>query len=246
MRESSQKGDRRRERGRISQPAPELRWSLGRDCHRKDAAAPECAQVSPCADRPSPQSYKTVGERLDSASAARMGEAASITSARVKQIYTILFPVASLRMFADLNRHRSKSRLVPSSHGKSRLRTRRRRRAFARPGSSTAERSWPRTTPFVTSPLKMQDFLEAIEFPARRSPADDDARRNFWVLPLSIEFAHVYKTFDRPVLDDVSFHVDAGETLAIIGRSGRGQVREPGTYHGDSSNPTQAACSFPI
>jgi phospholipid/cholesterol/gamma-HCH transport system ATP-binding protein len=38
-----------------------------------------------------------------------------------------------------------------------------------------------------------------------------------------IEFAHVYKTFDRPVLADVSFHVDAGETLAIIGRSGVGK-----------------------
>jgi phospholipid/cholesterol/gamma-HCH transport system ATP-binding protein len=38
-----------------------------------------------------------------------------------------------------------------------------------------------------------------------------------------IEFAHVYKTFDRPVLADVSFHVDAGKTLAIIGRSGVGK-----------------------
>lgn len=38
-----------------------------------------------------------------------------------------------------------------------------------------------------------------------------------------IEFAHVYKTFDRPVLVDVSFHADAGETLAIIGRSGVGK-----------------------
>jgi phospholipid/cholesterol/gamma-HCH transport system ATP-binding protein len=38
-----------------------------------------------------------------------------------------------------------------------------------------------------------------------------------------IEFRHVYKTFDYPVLVDVNFYVDAGQTLAIIGRSGVGK-----------------------
>lgn len=41
--------------------------------------------------------------------------------------------------------------------------------------------------------------------------------------PHYIEFRHVYKTFDRPVLIDVSFYVDSGKTLAIIGRSGVGK-----------------------
>jgi phospholipid/cholesterol/gamma-HCH transport system ATP-binding protein len=41
--------------------------------------------------------------------------------------------------------------------------------------------------------------------------------------PHYIEFRHVYKTFDHPVLVDTNFHVDAGETVAIIGRSGVGK-----------------------
>lgn len=41
--------------------------------------------------------------------------------------------------------------------------------------------------------------------------------------PHYIEFRHVYKTFDRPILIDTNFNVDAGETVAIIGRSGVGK-----------------------
>lgn len=41
--------------------------------------------------------------------------------------------------------------------------------------------------------------------------------------PYYIEFRQVYKTFDRPVLVDSNFHVKAGQTVAIIGRSGVGK-----------------------
>src|ERR1700704_842998 len=41
--------------------------------------------------------------------------------------------------------------------------------------------------------------------------------------PHYIEFRHVSKTFDRPILVDCNFHVNPGETVAIIGRSGVGK-----------------------
>src|SRR5512135_898711 len=41
--------------------------------------------------------------------------------------------------------------------------------------------------------------------------------------PHYIEFRHVHKTFDRPILVDSNFHVRPGETVAIIGRSGVGK-----------------------
>ncbi|MBL8240270.1 MAG: ATP-binding cassette domain-containing protein [Bryobacterales bacterium] len=41
--------------------------------------------------------------------------------------------------------------------------------------------------------------------------------------PHYIEFRHVYKTFDKPVLVDSNFFIDAGETVAVIGRSGVGK-----------------------
>lgn len=41
--------------------------------------------------------------------------------------------------------------------------------------------------------------------------------------PYYIEFRHVYKTFDKPILVDCNFFVPAGETVAIIGRSGVGK-----------------------
>src|ERR1700753_282867 len=48
-------------------------------------------------------------------------------------------------------------------------------------------------------------------------PADESTSSHY------IEFRHVFKTFDIPVLVDACFHVNAGETLAIIGRSGVGK-----------------------
>ncbi|HUJ23688.1 MAG TPA: ATP-binding cassette domain-containing protein [Bryobacteraceae bacterium] len=41
--------------------------------------------------------------------------------------------------------------------------------------------------------------------------------------PHYIEFRHVYKTFDKPVLVNSNFYVDGGQTVAIIGRSGVGK-----------------------
>ena len=41
--------------------------------------------------------------------------------------------------------------------------------------------------------------------------------------PHYIEFRDVSKTFDHPVLKNVSFYLDEGQTLAIIGRSGVGK-----------------------
>ena len=41
--------------------------------------------------------------------------------------------------------------------------------------------------------------------------------------PHYIEFRHVYKTFDKAVLVDSNFYIDAGETVAVIGRSGVGK-----------------------
>src|SRR5258708_31072818 len=41
--------------------------------------------------------------------------------------------------------------------------------------------------------------------------------------PHYIEFRHVYKTFDHPILVDSNFNVDPGETVPIIGRSGVGK-----------------------
>src|SRR6058998_1609596 len=50
----------------------------------------------------------------------------------------------------------------------------------------------------------------------RRMPQTDP-------FPHYIEFRHIHKTFDRPVFVDSNFHVNPGETVAIIGRSGVGK-----------------------
>jgi phospholipid/cholesterol/gamma-HCH transport system ATP-binding protein len=67
--------------------------------------------------------------------------------------------------------------------------------------------------------------LGPLEFEAVEEHPDGMANSN--VSPDNpghyIEFDNVSKTFDRPVLKNVSFYVDAGQTIAIIGRSGVGK-----------------------
>ena len=65
------------------------------------------------------------------------------------------------------------------------------------------------------------------------------------LFPHYIEFRHVYKTFDRPVLVDVNFYLNAGQTLAIIGRSGVGKSVSLGHIMG-FLKPDKARLSLPI
>jgi phospholipid/cholesterol/gamma-HCH transport system ATP-binding protein len=65
--------------------------------------------------------------------------------------------------------------------------------------------------------------VNTVEPPVRPEPDPEAAAYEASELLHYIEFRHVYKTFDRPVLVDVNFYLDAGETLAIIGRSGVGK-----------------------
>src|SRR5260370_42674126 len=62
--------------------------------------------------------------------------------------------------------------------------------------------------------------VSRISRPSRNGPAIMTPSEKY---PHYIEFRHVYKTFDKPVLVDSNFHVDAGQTVAIIGRSGVGK-----------------------
>ena len=50
--------------------------------------------------------------------------------------------------------------------------------------------------------------------------------------PHYIEFRHVYKTFDKPVLVDSNFHVDAGADRGDHRAQRRRQVRHPVAHHG--------------
>jgi phospholipid/cholesterol/gamma-HCH transport system ATP-binding protein len=77
--------------------------------------------------------------------------------------------------------------------------------------------------------LKMQEFVSTLRLQIVsvadaavlkniKTPEDYSSAQAHY-----IEFRNVYKTFDHPVLVDVNFHVNAGETVAIIGRSGVGK-----------------------
>lgn len=82
--------------------------------------------------------------------------------------------------------------------------------------------------------LKMQDVvstLRVLKWPVAdpsllqnlNTPADFEKAVSSETRTHYIEFRDVYKTFDHPVLVDANFYLDAGETLAIIGRSGVGK-----------------------
>jgi phospholipid/cholesterol/gamma-HCH transport system ATP-binding protein len=73
----------------------------------------------------------------------------------------------------------------------------------------------------------LQTVYHVIEDPRPLSnmntPAEWESHVQTDQHPHYLEFRHVYKTFDYPVLVDCSFYVDPGETVAIIGRSGVGK-----------------------
>jgi phospholipid/cholesterol/gamma-HCH transport system ATP-binding protein len=58
---------------------------------------------------------------------------------------------------------------------------------------------------------------------AEKTEAAAPENHDLGEFPHYIEFRHIYKTFDKPVLVDANFYVDGGQTVAIIGRSGVGK-----------------------
>ncbi len=73
---------------------------------------------------------------------------------------------------------------------------------------------------------------KADSFANLNTPEDWSVSAMAEEFPHYIEFRHVYKTFDKPVLVDSNFYVDAGQTVAIIGRSGVGKSVSLGAHHG--------------
>ncbi len=79
------------------------------------------------------------------------------------------------------------------------------------------------TAAFAGIPTTSLLIEQVAHFQNVNTPEDWAAYDRADPFPHYIEFRHVYKTFDRPVLVDSNFHVDPGETVAIIGRSGVGK-----------------------
>ncbi|KAF1315490.1 Canalicular multispecific organic anion transporter 2, partial [Globisporangium splendens] len=78
----------------------------------------------------------------------------------------------------------------------------------------------------MVCPERIQEYIDIPQEPPHRIPTMDPPSRPEWPSAGSVRFEHVsfrYKEHDRLVLKDLSFTVDGGEKIGIVGRTGAGK-----------------------